>query len=31
MFADGRVFSQPTCDDTPVICERPVTTIACIY
>jgi N-acetylglucosamine-1-phosphodiester alpha-N-acetylglucosaminidase len=27
----GAVASRPTCDDTPVICERPVTTIACVY
>lgn len=26
----GQVVSKPTCDDTPVVCERPVTTAACI-
>jgi len=27
---DGKVINNPTCNDTPVICERPVTTITCI-
>jgi N-acetylglucosamine-1-phosphodiester alpha-N-acetylglucosaminidase len=28
---EGEVVSRPTCIDTPVICERPVTTITCMY
>ncbi len=26
----GAVWDQPTCDDTPVICERPVTSVVCL-
>jgi exopolysaccharide biosynthesis protein len=26
----GRVISVPTCADTPVVCERAVTSIACV-
>lgn len=28
---EGEVISRPTCVDTPIICERAVTTITCIY
>jgi exopolysaccharide biosynthesis protein len=27
---DGQVISRPTCTDTRVVCERPVTSITCI-
>ncbi len=26
---EGKVISQPTCNDTPIICERVVASIAC--
>ena len=28
--AEGQVISQPTCNDTPEICERAVANIACV-
>jgi len=31
VFYRGHIISKPTCDDTPRICERPVTTIVCVY